>query len=94
MPSEFPKIKYIQLGKPEINFDHVHDDLQDTYTSRIVSKLMAKVVDSQDKLLCDAIISYAVESGVKDLFLIDEEFIRSAIINGIQRRSNDERKRI
>lgn len=86
MPSEFPKIKHFELTKPEPKFDL---DSQDTYTATIQRALVAEVVSHQDKVLCDAIIKYAVDRGFTDLFLIDEEFIKSAIIHETERRKSD-----
>jgi hypothetical protein len=88
MPNEFAlaKIKHIELKKPEVRFDL----LAENPSAHFTRELMAKVVDHQDKVLCDAIIKYATEQGCTDLFLIDEDFIRSAIIHEIQRRANDE----
>jgi hypothetical protein len=80
------KIKYIELKKPEVKFDL----LAENPSAHFTRELMAKVVDHKDKVLCDAIIEYAAERGYTDIFLIDEEFIRSAIIHEIQRRANDE----
>ena len=87
MPNELkPKIKYIELNKPEVKFDL----LAENPSAHFTRELMAKVVAHQDKVLCDAIIRYAAEQGFTDLFLIDEEFIRSAIIHEAKRRANDE----
>jgi hypothetical protein len=49
-------------------------------------KYMAEVIKTTDRVICDAIQRYACERGITDLFLIDEEFIRSAIDNEIRRR--------
>lgn len=89
MPNELkPKIKYIELKKPEVKFDL----LAENPSAHFTRALMAKVVDHKDKVLCDAIIKYATEQGYTDLYLIDEEFIRSAIIHEIARRANDEQR--
>jgi hypothetical protein len=84
MPNELkPKIKYIELKKPEVKFDL----LAENPSAHFTRELTAKVVDHQDKVLCDAIIQYATERGYTDIFLIDEEFIRSAITHEIMRRN-------
>lgn len=85
MPNELPKLKRIQLNIPKIEFNI----LGENPSARFQMDLMAKVVDHEDKVLCDAIIKYATEQGYTDLYLIDEEFIRSAIIHEIERRKND-----
>lgn len=88
MPNEFnfAKINHYQLKMPEIKTAFG----EEPYTATLQRALMAQVVKHQDKVLCDAIIKYATENGYTDLFLIDEEFIRSAIIHEIERRTTDE----
>jgi hypothetical protein len=63
------------------NISELHD-----YGGSIQKMFMAQVADTLNKVICEAIIRYADEQGATDLFLIDEEFIKSAIINEIQRR--------
>lgn len=77
---KIPPMKYIKLPQPEIkpiNFD-------ETVWS-FTSKLGAYVTDITDRAIIDAIIEYATKQGFSDLYLIDEEFIKSAIIHEIQR---------
>lgn len=49
-------------------------------------KIVAEVVDKTDTAICNAIINAAREEGVTDLYLIDREFVISAIKNEIARR--------
>lgn len=88
MPNEFDrvKIKHFQLRMPEIKTAFG----EELYMATFQRALIAQVVKHQDKVLCDAIIKYATENGYTDLFLIDEEFIRSAIVHEIERRTADE----
>lgn len=60
-----------------------------TGTERLTSRLMATVADTKDKLLTDVVIDYAKRNGITDLFLIDEEFVRSALIHEAERRRNN-----
>ena len=84
MPNEvkIPRLKYIKLREPTIK----HDYEEGIFTSRFDSALLARVCDYTDNVICDAIIQYATEQGYTDLYLIDEEFIKSAIIHEIERR--------
>ena len=59
---------------------------QGSYTYTIANRLLAQVVDTTDEVIVKAIIDYAREAGVTDLFLIDKEFIMSAINREIQYR--------
>ena len=85
MSNKLPKLKHIQLNIPKIELDL----LGENPSARFQTALMAKVADHQDKVLCDAIIKYATDQGYTDLYLIDEEFIRSAIIHEIERRTRN-----
>lgn len=81
---KIPPMKYIKLPQPEIkpiNFD-------ETVWS-FTSKLRAYVTDITDRAIIDAIIEYATKQGFSDLYLIDEGFIKSAIIHEIQRIKGD-----
>ena len=81
---KIPPMKYIKLPRPEIK----PSDFYETVWS-FTSKLGAYVTDVTDRAIIDAIIKYATEQGFSDLYLIDEEFIKSAIIHEIQRRKED-----
>ena len=78
---KIPPMKYIKLPQSEIK----PIDFNEKVWS-FTSKLGAYVTDITDRAIIDAIIKYATEQGFSDLYLIDEEFIKSAIIHEIQRR--------
>jgi hypothetical protein len=84
MPNELkiPRLRYIKLKEPTIE----HNYEQGIFTSRFESALVARVCELADNAICDAIIKYATEQGYTDLYLIDEEFIKSAILHEIERR--------
>ena len=48
-------------------------------------KIMAQVIDTTEKAICEAIIRFADEQGMTELYLIDEKFIKSALIHEIER---------
>jgi hypothetical protein len=56
------------------------------YQSSYIEKAMAQVVALEDKIICQAIIDAAEEEGFTTVFLIDKEFIISAIKHEIERR--------
>ena len=85
MPNELPKLKRIPLRIPKVEFNL----LGENPSARFQMDLMAKVADHEDNVICDAIIKYATEQGYTDLYLIDEKFIKSAIIHEIERRKSD-----
>lgn len=70
-------LKHYELRRADLdaNFNNERCD----YTCQITKKLVAQVVDMADGVIVNAIIKYATESGATDLFLIDKDFIMSAI---------------
>ena len=56
------------------------------YQASYIEKAMARVVALEDKIICQAIIDAAEEEGFTTVFLIDKEFIISAIKHEIERR--------
>ena len=56
------------------------------YHATFVEKAMAQVAALEDKIICNAIIDAAAEEGYTTVFLIDREFILSAIKHEIERR--------
>lgn len=83
----YPPIKHLSLNKRPVELDFSQ---MESFTGKVFSRLMSDVVDMQDKVIVDAIIRYATEQGCTDLFLIDEEFVKSAIKNEIIRRKAEE----
>lgn len=82
-----PPIKSVKIGVPMYESDF---SLTEDVTERIIHRTMAIVADQKDKLLIDAVIDYAKKSGYTELCLIDEEFVKSALIHEAERRANDE----
>lgn len=64
------------------------NDIIDTHDSvaTLHKKIMAQIVDTTDRAICEAIREYAYKQGVTDIYLIDEEFIKSAIMHEVERR--------
>lgn len=81
-----PRVRYVKLNQPEVKFDLA------TNSGEFAVALMAKVIDYENKVLFDAMVKYATEQGFTDLYLIDENFIKSAIIREIERRKENEHK--
>ena len=51
-----------------------------------VNRMRAQVADATDNLIVDAIIKYATENGVSDAYIIDEEFVKTALEKQIPKR--------
>jgi hypothetical protein len=56
------------------------------FQASYIEKAMAQVVELEDKIICQAIIDVAAKEGFTTVFLIDKEFIISAIKHEIERR--------
>ena len=57
-------------------------------------KIGAQVADLTNEAICTAIKEYAQKEGYSDLYLIDETFIKQAIIHEIQRRKGAHNEKI
>ena len=79
-------LEHIKLRQPEIEFRSNTDGDTSTYTGTITANIVARVVEKTDEVIVDAIIKEAAADGVTDLFLIDKEFIMTAIQNEMERR--------
>lgn len=82
----YPKIElprngqYIHLNEPKI----YHDEITQTYKS--VNKISVQINQMAETHIVQAIIDYAKEQGISDLFLIDEDFVKSALMREKARR--------
>lgn len=52
----------------------------------IAERMYVDIVNKEEEIICDRIIKFAEEMGYTRLYLIDKEFIMSAIENEIARR--------
>lgn len=80
-PKTNPMTK-VRLNTP--NFEFYPETLEQT----VMHKLMAQVIDAADTVVVEAITNAAKEAGVTDLYLIDKEFILSAIHHEMERRKH------
>lgn len=68
----------------------------DTYELELIQKSVAKVMkgvmEEGEKVLYEAMIDFAKREKFTDIYLIDEDFLRSAIENEIKRRRGKEWK--
>lgn len=78
----------IPTGKPifhQIQFEKQIDDDFGCFPYILQQKFAAKCVDTRDKAIVRAIIQAAQEDGIDELFLLDRDFIISAIREKIER---------
>lgn len=84
MPDEMklPPGVYIKLQQPEPIFDCNAE----RWSASCCHELVAQIADVRDEVVCREIVKYAIKKGYTDLIIIDEEFVKSAIIHEIERR--------
>ena len=75
-----PRSEVEELKKAYANYEET------TGLKKAKQEMACQIVDMQDKILCDTIIAFAQEQGVTDLFLLDKEFVKTALINEAKRR--------
>ena len=82
--TEESPLRHIKISDPFSNLQYSID--KNIYT--ITQKVQAQITDLSEKAIVQAIIDFAKEQGYTDLYLIDKEFIISAILHEIERRKN------
>ena len=68
--------KHIKLPPIKMDFD--------SYS--VMHAVMAQIITSHDEAIYKAIVNYAIQYGITDIYLLDEEFVRTALINEAKRR--------
>lgn len=79
-------LEHVKLNPPKIEFRSNTDGDTSTYIGTITANIVARVVEKTDEVIVDAVVKEAAAEGVTDLFLIDKEFIMTAIKNEMARR--------
>ena len=82
--NKLPSGKYIKLGEPKIEIENGLEEGK--LVANVTMRVDTKIADLKDKAVCDAIIEYAKQQGITDLFIIDEDFVKSALIKEKARR--------
>ena len=60
------------------------DEVINGYAIR--KNIIAQIADMTDKVILEAIIEFAISTGVTDLYLLDKEFVKTALEREISRR--------
>lgn len=66
-----------RISFPDFNMQSIH-------------KIMATVADLQDEAIVDAIVRVGKENGISDIFILDKDFVLSALRHEVERRESDE----
>lgn len=86
---DFDKIKPYNPFPFHDSSDLINDKIENV--QRLMEEFAVKVIDMHDRALINAVIDFAVREGITDLFLIDEEFVRSALFREMELRNANER---
>ena len=65
----------------------LNDELGSPYF--LEKRLIASIVDLTDKALYKTIIEYAERNNITDVYLLDEEFVKTVLINEAERRRSE-----
>ena len=89
LPKSFDKIKPINPFPFHDSSDLIDDEVKNV--QRFVEEFAVKVIDMHDRALVNAVMDFAVREGITDLYLVDEEFVRTALLREIELRNTNER---
>ena len=62
------------------------DEKLDASCCKYTEKMMFQIIDARDKALIQSIIAFAQQEGITDLYLIDSEFVKTALMREVERR--------
>lgn len=79
-------IKLPKYNTFDLRFDDIKLEKRKVETPQNIA---ASVVKFSDKMIYEAIITFAKEYGFTDIYLMDEEFVITALKNEIERRKNN-----
>lgn len=79
-------LKQLRLKAPKVDIKETTDGENFNYIAEATHSIRCEVCDTLDNEICKAIVDAAEREGVTDLFLIDKEFIMTAIKNEMVRR--------
>ena len=79
---EIKKVEYAPEVMRHFEFENPFNDEGTCYINRI----MVEVANLLDQALVQAVLSYAQREGLTDLYLIDAEFVKTALLNEANRR--------
>jgi hypothetical protein len=72
-------IRYVKL---------VPDDVV-SVDENVIRKIAIRVAKTYDKAIVDAVIDYAKNEGITDLYLLDDEFVTTALSREAERRKKE-----
>ena len=80
-----PKVQPLQHFQLD-NLQLLGDGLDSPY--KLACSFYAKVMDTADRVIVDAVIEWAKAEGISDLYLLDREFVKAALLEKAERMKN------
>ena len=77
-------MRHIQVKPFEASIQMSQSDIGTEFCG-ITRKVVAQVLDMQNEAIVDAVVRYARENGVDDIWLLDEKFVLDALREKMQR---------
>ena len=69
-----------------IGLENIYEVVDD---NKFRINIAAQIVNMADEVVLEAIIEFAKSEGIKDLYLLDKEFVKTALEREITRRKGD-----
>lgn len=66
-----------------IELENIYEVVDDC---KIRKNIVAQIVDMTDKVILEAVIEFAKSEGITDLYLLDKEFVKTALEREIAKR--------
>lgn len=74
---QFPPVRKIRLNAPELKFESGIVTMQ--------HKIYADCIDMEENAIFDAVVRCAKENGYTEAFLLDKDFVLSAIVDAAKK---------
>lgn len=78
-------LAHIQMGTEQLYPFVDEKDFNLNYIHTATAKMVAQVVDTQERMLVEAVVRAAEEEGVRDLYILDKKFVFDALREKMER---------
>lgn len=78
-------LAHIQMGTEQLYPFVDEKDFNLNYIHTATAAMAAQVVDTQERMLVEAVIRAAEEEGVRDLYILDKKFVFDALREKMER---------
>lgn len=78
-------LNHIKMGTHRLYPFEDLNDYSGDYIAMVRNKMLAEVVDTQDRVILEAVIRAAEEAGFTDLYILDKKFVMDALREKMER---------